>query len=435
MNRIAMLISTVLIAAFAACDNMIDDSSAASRSFFNMMLLGNTVAPGDHGHVTNPDLVNGEPYWSKTYGTAFDEIATSACRTGDGGYLIAGYGDLDREGIRSKDGRIIRIDESGTLIWERYYGGTGEDKLLAIIPADNRNFIATGFTAERGGAKQGWVVKLNPQGEQIWDSSFGGEGDGIVNSIIKSSSGGYVCAGASAATGKGMDAYIVRLDDSGAVEWQRRSGGACDDVGNAIVEAEAGYYVIAGYTRPLGAKDMDSWVFKIRDDGEQVTVGENGEEWNYTYRKDDNDSISSIIKDKDGGYVLAGFSTSLSNGFRDSRILKIDAAGALVWDKTYESNGDEEIHSLCAAQDGGYMSAGRYANDIDYSDIWLQKVDANGNLNWRKTYGGPADDSAFSIIPGYKGSFLVTGYMTNYMLGSEDFWAINIDNKGDIPVK
>ena len=433
MQKTLLIIASIMFISFTACDSMIDDKSKESQSYFKMMLSGHNGAH-DSGLAVNPG--NCDPFWSKAYGTALEENAFSACMTSDGGYMIAGYGDYDRNGIRSKDGRIIKIDAGGKLIWERYYGGTGENKLLTIIKASDSNFVAAGYTASRGnGGKDAWGTKISPGGDIIWDRTFGGAGDEVANSIIQDSSGGFVFTGTTSTSKSEGDVYAVELDASGNLVWQKQFGGPGDDAGNAIVEAEPGTYVIAGYSRSFGAGDKDSWIFKVDDRGTVVKWGEPALEWSFTYGIADNDSISSIIKDGSDGYILAGYSTSLTNGLRDFRILKIDSHGAIVWDKTYEDYNDETINSICEAHDGGYMAAGSSAQDIDNADYQILKIDYDGNKQWRKTYGGPADDAAFSIIPGYQGSFVVAGYMTDYRLKSKDFWVINVNSTGDIPVK
>jgi hypothetical protein len=428
-----LILVSIMFISSAACDSMIDDKSKASESYLRMMLSGHNSMQ-DSGLAVNPG--NGEPFWSKAYGTSLDEVAFSACMTADGGYLIAGYGDYDRDGVRSKDGRIIKIDAGGKLLWERYYGGTGEDTLLTIIATTDSNFVAAGYKTSRGnGGKDAWVIKIGRDGGIIWDRTFGGVNDEIVNSIIQNSSGGYMFTGTTGTSEAGSDVYAVRLNDSGNLVWEKRFGGMDDDVGNAILEAEPGMYIVGGYSRSFVAGYKESYVFKINNDGAVVTCSGSGKEWNFTYGMAGNNAISSMIKDASGGYIMAGYSTSPVNGLRNCRILKIDSSGAIVWDAKYAASHDAIINSICQAPDGSFMAVGSASQDIDNADFWILGIDGDGNKKWQKTYGGPFDDAAFSIIPGYGGSFVVAGYMTNYPVKSKDFWVINVNSTGDIPVK
>jgi hypothetical protein len=105
----------------------------------------------------------------------------------------------------------------------------------------------------------------------------------------------------------------------------------------------------------------------------------------------------------------------------------------MVWDRTYDDSDDGLLYSICAAPDGGYVAAGSAAKDNDYSDYRIVKIDAGGNRLWQRSFGSPGDDTAFSVIPGYGNSFIVTGYITDYAIKSKDFWIINIDRNGEIP--
>ncbi len=388
------------------------------------------------GSVAEIDFSAGTPLWSRTYGTSLNEAASSACRTSDGGYVIAGYGYSAASGIVSIDGRVLKIDAGGNVIWDRYFSGTGEEKLLSIVETADHNYAAAGYTTSKGnGGKDAWIIMIDPNGALIpgWDLTFGGAEDDIANSIIQSSTGGYVFTGVTRTTANKDDAYAVGIDADGGTVFEKSFGGEEDDGGKVIMEAGPGAYLIAGYNKSHGSGDMDSWVFKIDGFGAIMKTADELQDWNFYYGKTGNDSFTSVIQDGCGGYLLGGYSTSPSNELRDFRIVRIGSGGTVAWDydERYSGDGDEVINSLRAAADGGFIAAGRVSQDITYGDLMILKIDADGNKLWQKTYGGPDDDSALSIISGYDGTFLIAGYMTDYLKKTKDFWILNVDGNGE----
>jgi hypothetical protein len=221
------------------------------------------------------------------------------------------------------------------------------------------------------------------------------------------------------------DFWVLKLDASGNVQWQKTYGGVDDDRARSIQQTSDGGYVAAGWTKSFGAGNSDYWVLKLDASGNvqwQKTYG--GADWDYT---------SSIQQTADGGFVVEGYSVSFGAGNWDFWVLNLDASGNVQWQKTYGGAGDDRTSSIQQTTDGGYVVAG---NTVSFgagsNDFWVLKLDASGNVTWQKTYGSNDRDRAYSIQQTADGGFVVAGRTTSFGAGGEDSWVLKLDANGEI---
>jgi arginine repressor len=193
-------------------------------------------------------------------------------------------------------------------------------------------------------------------------------------SIIQSSDGGYVVVGYTKSFGAGdWDMYVVKLDSSGNVVWTKTIGGNGYDYANSIIQSSDGGYVVAGYTYSFGAGVVDFYVVKLDSSGNVVwtkTIG--GNYYDYAY---------SITQSSDGGYVVAGYTDSFGAGSADFYVVKLDSSGNVMWTKTIGGSNSDYAYSIIQSSDGGYVVAGyTWSFGAGWSDIYVVKMDANGNV-------------------------------------------------------
>jgi hypothetical protein len=152
-----------------------------------------------------------------------------------------------------------------------------------------------------------------------------------------------------------------------------------------------------------------------------------------TYGGTNNDWSRSVRRTSDGGYIVAGRTGSFGAGGADVFLIKIDANGNISWAKTYGGTYSDEAYSVQQTSDGGYIVAG-YTNSFGAgnTDFFLIKTDANGNVQWAKTYGGTNWDEAFSVQQTSDGGYIVAGRTASFGAGVEDFFLIKTDANGDI---
>jgi hypothetical protein len=134
------------------------------------------------------------------------------------------------------------------------------------------------------------------------------------------------------------------------------------------------------------------------------------------------DWANSVQQTSDGGYILAGLTYSFGAGYYDIFLIKTDVNGNIIWAKTYGGTDWDWANSVQQTSDGGYILAGlTYSFGAGLADIFLIKTDANGNIQWAKTYGGTGDDRAYSVQQMSDGGYIVAGWTTSFGAGSRDF--------------
>jgi hypothetical protein len=182
---------------------------------------------------------------------------------------------------------------------------------------------------------------------------------------------------------------------------------------------------VAGYTYSFGAGGVDIFLIKTDANGDL--------QWAKTYGGTNDDYASSVQQTSDGGYIVAGGTRSFGAGGRDIFLIKTDANGNIQWAKTYGGTNWDWAFSVQQTSDGGYIVAGyTYSFGAGDGDIFLIKTDANGNIIWAKTYGGTYSDGAYSVRQTSDGRYIVAGGTNSFGAGGYDFFLIKTDVNGNI---
>jgi hypothetical protein len=254
--------------------------------------------------------------------------------------------------------------------------------------------------------------------------------DDYAYSIIQSSDGGYVVAGWTKSLGAGYDDfYVVKLDSLGNVIWSKTIGGNYNDRAYSIIQSSDGGYVIAGYTGSFGAGGFDIYVVKLDSSGNIV--------WSKTIGGSYDDEARSIIQSSDGGYVIAGKIWNFMAGRGDMYVVKLDANGNVQWAKTIGGGFGTSANSIIQSSDGGYVVAGLIWNfGAGGFDMYVVKLDSSGNVQWTKTIGGSYEDVAYSIIQSSDGGYVIAGRTnrsgSNVGLGYTDIYVVKLDSSGNV---
>ena len=358
--------------------------------------------------------------WDKTYGGSSGDLANSIIQTTDGGFAVAGN-TFSKGDDYYGDAWIIKLNNQGNIVWDRTYGGKGYDWANSIIQTTDGGFAVAGESSISHGA---WIIKLDSKGNIAWDTTYSGGKYNYfkANCIIQTTDGGYAVAGS---TGALSDVCITKLDSQGNIVWDRTYGGSDDDEAHSIIQTTDGGFMVAGFTRSKGSGRADFWIIKLDSKGTLV--------WDRTYGGSIWEEANSIIQTTDGGFALAGWTTSKGSGGKDFWIIKLDSKGTLVWDRTYGGSYDDEAHSLIQTTDGGFMVAGfTTSKGAGKSDFWIIKLDSKGTLVWDRTYGGSYEDEAHSLIQSTDGGFMVAGSSKSKGAGWYDVWIIKLDERGNL---
>lgn len=155
-------------------------------------------------------------------------------------------------------------------------------------------------------------------------------------------------------------------------------------------------------------------------------------EWSHTFGGAKNEAAYSITKTGDGGYVLAGSTTSFGAGLSDFWLAKTDSSGTMNWNRTYGGAGDDIATAIIQVGDGFAILGMTSSFGADGFDYWLIKVNSNGNMFWNKTYGGVANDFGTSVIQTNDDGYALIGWTNSFGAGGEDLWLVKTDSSGNM---
>jgi len=370
------------------------------------------------------------PYFCKAIGGKNDDRGRSLIQTSDGGYAIAGY--TESFGAGEADVYVVKLDAYGNLQWTKTIGGPKDDLGFSLIQTSDGGYAIAGYTESFGaGEWDVYVVKLDANGNLQWTKTIGGPKGDWGFSLIQTSDGGYAIAGYTESFGAGYaDVYVIKLDANGNLQWTKTIGGPDFDVGNSLIQTSDGGYAIVGtYGHGLVGEDEVLTTFDVY----VVKLDANGNlQWTKTIGGENDDGGISLVQASDGGYAIAGSTRSFGAGGEDIYVVKLDANGNLQWTKTIGGKEWDEDHSLIQTSDGGYAIAGATNSfGVGWNDVYVVKLDANGNLQWTKTIGGPESEIGESLIQTSDGGYAIAGYIEHSGERKKDVYVVKLDKNGD----
>lgn len=312
-------------------------------------------------------------------------------------------------------------------------------------------------------ANSGHAVSNESAPSILWQKSYGGNASEDAKALVQTVDGGYLLGGYSDSFISGekttakygfLDYWIVRTDDEGNKLWENGFGGTLADYLTSAQQTADGGYIVGGYSdSPVSGNKtsrilmFDYWVVKVDASGAKV--------WDKTFGGDSNDYLTKIALTSDGGYLLAGYSsssahgskTSPSRGVDDYWIVKIDAAGTKVWEKSFGGTGADKLYTIRALAGGGFILGGGSASGISGTktiagfggtDFWIIEIDAAGEVVWEKVFGGSGEDVARAVARVDDGYLLAgssdsppSGNKTSTHYGGNDWWMIKINLEGE----
>jgi uncharacterized repeat protein (TIGR01451 family) len=348
-------------------------------------------------------------------------------RTLDGGYVVAGS--------TSTNIRVAKFAADGTELWSGVYGGPGSpDNAVEVLVLPNGHFLVAGYVFGEGGDITGsnggidaWLIELDGSGELLWQRCYGGSGWDRVYSAALTSDGGIIMTGSSTSSDGdvgmnqgGTDLWLVKLDAAHDIDWEYTYGGTQDDQGTSVQQTADGGYIVAGSTASNNGDVTghhginDLWVLKVSATGAL--------EWQHALGGTANDyGGGKVLQVDDGGYVVATSSMSTdgdltsNNGIFDFWVLKLDAQGEIVWQHSYGGPETEYCNGIAATLDGGFIltgsthAAGGHVSHYHggMMDAWVVKLNGDGLMEWQRSFGGSLLDEGHAIIQDPDGSYVM----------------------------
>lgn len=490
-----------------------DNLTTMTRTADGGYLLGgysDSNASGEKTEDSRRDLEMGSPYstdywvvktdaggkkeWDRTFGGYDRDYLNQVLPTPDGGYLLAGlsWSEVSGDRTAASNGRsdywLVKIDASGNKVWDKAYGGSGDDDFTTAIVTTDGNFLLGGFSnsdasetksEDARGDRDFWVLKIDTEGNILWDKTYGGSSADELHAISLAPGGGFLLGGRSmspvsgekteAARGEWFDYWVVRIDEAGNKHWDRTLGGDNNDVLYAITPSADGGFLLGGASNSGISADKtaphrgfdDYWAVKIDAEGNKS--------WDASYGGESQDLLFDILPVAEGGYLLGGFShsgisgnrTVPQKGFGDRWLVRVDAEGTTLWDTSIGGESYDNLWAMIATADGGALLGGpslsgagldKSESNRGDADYWVVKIALEGEtiitepvvpgmaeILWDKAYGGTQSNELAEILPLPDGRVLLagsssappSGNKTAPNKGNSDYWLVMTDAGGN----
>lgn len=362
--------------------------------------------------------------WAKAYGGTDEDFGSCIQQTAEGGYAIASFTETFGDG--QEDFLLIKLDSAGVISWSKTFGDGFSDIATTVKQTSDNGYIMVGGTRCYGAGQYDlFVVKTDALGNLSWAKAIGGSSIDAANSVQQTSDGGYIVAGFSYSySGDSSDIFVIKLTSTGTTSWATSIGGTGEDVvTNCIQQTTDGGYIVAGWTTSFGAGGSDFFIIKLASGGNVS--------WARVIGGSSDDAANAIQQTSDGGYLVVGNTTSYGAGGQDVLVIKLTSTGTVSWATTYGGSSLDNPWSTYQATDGDYMVVGETQSfGMGGQDFLVMKLGSTGNITWAKTFGGAGDECANWVIQTSSGEFMVAGDAQSFGPGGYDVLVIKINQDG-----
>ncbi len=390
----------------------------------------------------------GKKQWQKSYGGTKDDYLKYLLQTSDGGYIFsANHGTILGDTI-NENAWIVKLNQSGSILWQKNFNECNE-----MIETSDKGFIVSVLidtivvqNNTTSSFKIKKVRKINQNGEIEWQKNIEG------SKIIKTIDGNYFIYTESNWS-KDADIRYWKINQQGDILWEKKIGGRATDFAKNVQQTSDGGYILTGITLSNDGDvsgnhgQSDAWLVKLNSNGEiqwQKCIGGTGYEESYL----------TVVQIKDGSYLVSTDYTYSSNGnfigshgeSSDIWIAKLNDLGVILWEKCIGGSGSDFLSTFISTSDGGFLLSGG-TNSLDgdvtgfkggESDIWVVKIDAIGNIEWQRCFGGSKMEFSEHVSVFFKASeddfFIINNTMSNDNdvsgnHGDLDIWVVKLTSK------
>jgi len=266
-------------------------------------------------------------------------------------------------------------------LWTRVYGGNQSDGTREVVATDDNGYALSGYISSEGnGEHDFWLIKTDHEGHFIWSETYGGEGNDMAYCLKQTPDLGFIIGG-QFETETNFSAFtIIKTTPSGEQEWIRHFREDYYGVVSSVVVCPDGGYTLAGWTQN-DMHDIDVFVVRTNASGDTL--------WTKVLDHGSFEGAYSVKQTNDEGFIISGFSNSFSNGNYDLYLLKLDANGNTEWQTVFGGEGIEEGYDVIQTSDDNFLAVGSTDSfNAAGTDLWIIKVDEEGNEVWNHLYGG-----------------------------------------------
>lgn len=351
--------------------------------------------------------MNGQMDWQENFGGSGKDQATQIKECSDGSFIVVGTSySKDLVTINSEKNKsamadflIVKIDVFGHLKWAAKYGGSQNEFAHGVDIAEDGSIYVVGsalsgdgYLNKNHGEEDAWVIKLNTEGELLWQKAIGGKLTDEARAVVATKDGGCVVVGSGQSKDGDLhdnygenDFMVLKFNSRGSVEWSKNFGGPANEVAESVQICPDGNFVVAGYSN---SKSGD---------------------------------------------------VSQSKGEDDVWIIKVSRKGELIWENSFGGSRTDKAHAIDIVPSVGFIVAGSSNskdgiadNNKGGTDVWVLKLDTKGKLIWEKKLGGSSTEAAFSISQSFDAGYILTGFTNSSdgdikdTKGFWDYWIVKL---------
>ncbi|MFX1300088.1 MAG: hypothetical protein ACFFDE_04025 [Promethearchaeota archaeon] len=364
--------------------------------------------------------------WNRTFGGSDPDIGFGVVEVSSGGFACVG--ETQSSGAGDSDVWLVRTTADGSPLWSQTFGGLYSESGHVVLEVSTGGFAIAGYMQSIDTWSDDiWLLRIGTSGNLLWNKTFGGLSRDRCESLVEVSSGGFALAGTTEYEGTvSGDFWLIRTTGAGAHLWNQTYGGTAQEVCEAMIEVDAGGFLMAGWTTSIGFGAADAWLVRTDANGNLL--------WSRNYGAKLNDKIYAVTEVSTGGFLLLGATRSYSVGETDVWVIRTDAFGNMVWNQTFSGPGYDDGRSVVELSTGEFaLLATTTSYGAGGIDVWLLITNSTGNQLWNQTYGGTDHELGYQLTTVSTGGFAIIGYTRSYGAGQHDLWLLHVTTIGLIP--
>lgn len=381
-----------------------------------------------------PSITYGQFIFNRAYdNNSTNDYGEAVIQTLDGGYFFSGSTDYS-DSIVFFPMFLIKTNNKGNIEWTRKYSFSkvGITSTSSVIQLKDSSYVISGTTQDTNEYRpDAFLFRITKDGDSVWLHKYDNGWNDYGDDVKQTSDGGFILIATSwdsSSSGFNTNAWLIKTDSTGNIEWDSVYGGSEDDVPEKIIIDDDGGFIFCGSTKSYGdGINNDTWIFKTNSNGDSL--------WQSVIRTDGNpDGVWDIKKTKDGGFVFAG--GQYVGGVQWGYVLKTNNLGIKQWDKTY-GGVEGYLYKITQLVDSTYVVAGglHVGGSSNPTRGWLLKVSTNGNtVLWSKNYthyNGNGGDYIYDMKPTTDGGYIMAGMVTGGGVLKQDIWFLKTDCMGN----
>jgi hypothetical protein len=409
-------------------------------------------------YLTQPGYSNAQHIqfnWQGCYNGPLDDEIFDVVSTGDGYMMVGSYEKNSNipPSYFENDVWLIKTDLTGNFLWQKFLGGSNSDAGVRIFPTQDGNYLIAGGSVSSDGdisndpypqSDDYWIIKINGNGSIIWDRILGGNGKDQIRNGTLTTDGGFVALGYTSSDDGDIshyygayDMWMIKLNANGEKVWDFTIGTSWFDDSQAIIQTSEGGYLIGGSSIIESGGNIDCTPFNNNSEVVVFKLDSNANiQWQHCYGGSGNDGVADFIELKDG-YLIAAQGESADgdltgsgwHGDMDVWLIKVDFNGNIIWQKCFggsdydypsrifkTSDSTLIIFGTTRSFDGDVV--GNHSLEVGIPDIWMLKVSLTGNLTWQQCIGGQGEEWInFGVIQRSNVDYVLTGTISSGQSG------------------